>query len=466
MASVFESCSRSAAGLGRFALSLLLVASACTLDNSINDTDQGLSPSNAWRDSPDPVSITLFQNPGDNLLSAIVEMEKKDKDAVLVEYNRMLGTALAEAGAYSSAIDTYQPFGTALQNEAMICQDSDLPDAVEELCDRLQDNPDDPEDQDLERLVFMNTLQHAPAQTTLARKLLSCLKDAGFNYLAVEALAEDAAALKARGRVSRAQSGPFAREPQMARLLEEAMRLGLDIVNYDVSDHCLTCAYTDEIRDHGQEQATNLVARTLGVDPAAKVFVLSGPRQSYKQPWGPNAPYTTSLANRVWTQTEIQPYAIEQVAIDLPSMPFGASSPSPPSGMYMASGPNNGQCMGQYTPRTENGRPALDTVMVHVPPHTDEQRWDWLHAPQDERRSLTPSCPSCPSGQRLLVQAFSAGLDISDRVPTDQALCKAGVECQLVLPPGSYQVVVWSETARVGAAQVDLSATASANVSL
>jgi hypothetical protein len=477
VAAVFASRSRSSCArvsLGRVSLSavslsvasLSAVLAACTLDNSVHDTDQNAPPPNAWRDSPDPGSVTLFQNPGDNLLSAIVEMEKKDKNAVQVQFNRMLGVALAEAGAYTSAISTYQPFGTALQNEAMFCQNSDLPDAVEELCARLQDDPDDPEDQDFERLVFMNTMQHTPAQTTLARKLLSCLKDAGFQYLAVEALGEDAAALVARGYVSRTQSGPFAREPQMARLLEDGLRLGFDIVNFDVSDHCLTCAYTDEMRDHGEEQARNLVARTLGVDPDAKVFVLAGPRQSYKQPWGPNLPYSTSLANRVWMQTQIEPYAIEQVEIDLPAMPFGASSPSPPSGMYMASGPDNGQCMGQYTPRTENGRPALDTVMVHVPPHTDAQRWDWLHAPAEERRSLTPGCASCTSGQRLLVQAFPGGVDTSDAVPTDQALCAAGVECQLVLPAGPYQVVVWSESARLGSTLVDLSTAAGASVAL
>jgi hypothetical protein len=36
----------------------------------------------------------------------------------------------------------------------------------------------------------------------------------------------------------------------------------------------------------------------------------------------------------------------------------------------------------------------------------------------------------------------------------------------MVLPPGSYQVVVWSEAARLGTAQVDLSAAVSAAISL
>jgi hypothetical protein len=444
-----------------------LSAAGCTLDNSRNDVDEGVLPPNIFRDSPAPRSYELFGNPGDNLLQALAEVERNDGTSVLAGFNRMLAVTYAEAGAYTSAINSYHPFSnSSLLTEAVICENSDLPDAIEELCDRLVDNPDDPEDQDLERLVFVGELQHAPNQTVLVRKLLTCAKELGFNYLAVEALAEDAAALKARGYVSRTQSGPFAREPQMARLLQEGLQMGFNIVNYGVSEPCLSCGYVEEIIEHADEQATKLVERTLGVDPDAKVLVLTNPRQAFKQPWGQMAPFTTSLANHVWTQTEIEPYAIEQVEIDLPAMPFGASSPAPPSGMYMASGPNNGQCMGQYVPRTQNGRGALNTVMVHVPPRKDELRWDWLHAPAEERRAVTPSCSSCSSGQRLLVQAFPAGVDIADRVPLDQALCAAGVECQLVLPAGSYQVVVWSETARVGAATADLSSSTSAAVSL
>ncbi|HEU4578642.1 MAG TPA: hypothetical protein VFS67_10325 [Polyangiaceae bacterium] len=443
-----------------------LIATGCTLDNSVNDPDQATPPPNVFRDSPAAESVTEWQVPGDNLLQSLALIEDKDADSVPAPYNRILAVMYAELGAYRSAATNFEPFGPVLRRQEELCQSSVLPDAVDELCERLQDNPEDPEDQDLERLVFLSELQHVPAQTVLARKLLGCLKDAGFRYLALESLAEPAAALQARGYVSRTESGPLMREPQHARLVDEALQLGFEIVDYDVRDHCETCSYTDELRDHAEQQAANLVSRTLGVDPDAKVFVLAGPRQSYKEPWGQTPPFTTSLANRVWTQAQIEPYAIDQVEIDLPAPPFGASSPAPPSGMYMASGPNNGSCMGQYTPRTENGRGALDAVMVHVPPRSDSARWDWLHAPADERRSLTPNCAACSSGERLLVQAFPAGLELSDRIASDQALCVAGAECQMVLPPGSYQVVVWSEAARLGTAQVDLSTAVSAAISL
>ncbi|HVZ34115.1 MAG TPA: hypothetical protein VG963_16930, partial [Polyangiaceae bacterium] len=392
------------------------------------------------------------------------------KTTVLPQYNRVLGEVLAEAGQYFAALTAFQPFGTAFQAQNMNCTQANLPDAVDTLCATLSDDPNDPEDQDRERLVFINQLQNAPAQVTLMRKLLGCAQDLGFKYLAIEDLEEDAAALTARGYVSRSQSGPYTREPQLARLIQDGLARGYQLVNYDVSDHCLTCTYEQDISAHAEQQATELVARTLGIDPDAKVLVLSGPRQSYKEAWGPlNQPATTSLANHVWMQSGLEPYAVDQVEIDRPAgVPFGMSALSTPSGMYMASGPDpmNARCEGAYAPRTENNRGALDAVIVHVPPQNDQSRWDWLHAPEDERRSLTLSCGSCMSGQRLLLQAFPAEVDISDRIPTDQTLCAAGDTCQVVLPAGPYQVVVWSDTERLGSAAVDLSASSSGNVSL
>jgi hypothetical protein len=442
----------------------------CTLQNKTEDSPQGNAPANIFRNAPSDRSLELWQAPGDNLLSALAEIETNDKTSVLPQYNRILAQVLAETGQYFQALNVFQPFGNALQTQNRNCDSANLPDAVDELCSRFVDNPDDPKDQDLERLVIINQQQNVPSQVTLMRKLLSCGKDLGFKYLAVEDLEEDGAALTARGYVSRSQSGPYTREPQLARLLEDALSLGYQVVDYDVSDHCLTCSYQEDINAHAEQQATNLVAKTIGVDADAKVLVLAGPAQAYKEAWGPlNRPPTTSLANYVWTQTNIEPYAIEQVEIDRPEgVAFGKSPLSTPSGMFIASGPDpdNARCEGSYVPRTENAEPALDAVVVQVPPQSDQSRWDWLHAPDDERRSVTPNCSGCASGQRLLVQAFPAGVDVTDRVPVDQTLCAAGATCQMALPAASYQMVVWSESARVGSMDVDLSASTSANLSL
>lgn len=446
---------------------LCAALASCTLENSVNDDPEGNAPPNTFRDAPAERSLSLWASPGDNLLSALVEVEENDRGKVLAEYNQVLGGFLGETGAYFSAITAYSPFGAAFSTESEECENSELPDAIEALCgaiERRQPDPDDPEDDGAVQLVIVNELPHLAFQRTLMRKLLTCAKEVGFTYLAVEGLAEDDAALEARGYVSRSESGLFTREPQLAGLLADGMSLGFDIVSYDVGERCTDCGILESINRHGEEQAENLAAKTFDLDPEAKVLVLAGARQAQKRIWGPGEPYTTSLGSRLWERTGIEPYSVEQVAVDLPALPFGASSPTPPSGMYLASGPLNGQCMGTYTPDSPTGMGTLDAVVIHVPPRNDTQRWDWLHAPAGQRRSLTATCASCSADQRLLVQAFPAGTETADRVPSDQALCAAGAACQLVLPAGMYQMVVWGPDSLVGSSEVDLTASDAAAV--
>lgn len=451
------------AGLGSAALG------ACTLENSVDDDPLRDVPANAFAEQPSERSLELWEEPGENLLAALAEVEAADGSTVLAPFNRVLGTLRNEVGLYFTALSSFQPFGNSFATETEECENSELPDAIEALCVSIQGrmpDPDEPEDDGRVPLVLINDLPHAASQRVLMRKLIGCAREAGFGYLALDALAEDAAALTARGYVSRSESGPLMRDPQLARLVHEAVELGYEIVSYDVPERCSTCGYLEAINQHSEDLARNLAGRTFDVDADAKVLVLAGPRQAHKRMWGPEEPYTTSLGSHLWEQTGYEPYSIEQVAINLPAPPFGASSPQPASGMYLASGPENGQCMGSYTPPSPTGLGTLDAVVVHVPPRNDEQRWDWLHAPTAERRSVTATCAACEAGSRVLIQAFPAGVDVTDRVAVDQAVCAVGGSCQMVLPAGQYRVVVWSEDARLGESEVDLTNDVSASVVL
>jgi hypothetical protein len=430
----------------------------CTLETAVTDDPAGNAASNAYRAGPSERSLELWSVPGENLLATLAEVEENDRNVVLPVDNRVLGNFFGELGAYFSASTVYTPFESAFVPETMQCEDSELIDAVEELCATLEgERPDDSHPQG-PQLVLINELPHAAYQRSLVRKLLACGRAAGFTHLAVEALSEDDAALEARGHVSRTASGPFAREPQLARLLEEGLSLGYDLVSYQVADPCADCRHIEAITRDAEEQARNLVAKTFAVDPAAKVLVMTSARQAYKRLWGNNTPYIESIASYLWDQTGIEPFSIEQVAVDLPTAAFGASSAAPPSGMYVATPEVDGGCMGSYSPGSPTGMGLLDAIVIHVPPQLDDRRWDWLHAPAEERRSLTATCAACDPAQRLLVQAFAAEVDRADRVPLDQALCTTAAPCELVLPAGPYEMAVWSETALLGTTSVDLGA--------
>jgi hypothetical protein len=443
----------------------VLLGTSCTLSNAVNDDPAGNMPSNIYLNGPSERSLSLWATPGENALAALAEVEANDRDRVLPVDNRILGSFMGEVGAYFSATTIYTPFNEALRSQTMQCEQSDLPDAVETLCASIAAprRADDDSVAGPIQLVLVNELEHVAYQRSLMRKLLSCAWEAGFRYLGVEALEEDDAALEARGFVSRSESGELTREPQMARLIAEATQRGYDIVSYEVADRCSDCRHLEAIKMYAEQQAANLVAKTFAIDPEAKVLVLTSARQAYKQIWG-SAPYTKSLGAHLWEQTGLEPYSIEQVAVDRPSLQFGASAPNPASGMYGMDGEIDGRCMGSYGTGSPTGMSTLDAIVIHVPPHVDAERWDWLHAPADERRSVTATCADCTPGERLLVQAFPAGTDRSDRMPLDQALCSAGEPCQLALPADRYDIVVWSESAEVGVSQADLQASTTAAV--
>jgi hypothetical protein len=80
--------------------------------------------------------------------------------------------------------------------------------------------------------------------------------------------------------------------------------------------------------------------------------------------------------------------------------------------------------------------------------------------------SVTPQCSACATDSRLLVQAFPEGVDVADRVPMDQALCRAGSPCQLALPAGEYRLIVWNAEAQLTSQAVTLAAGVSTTVSM
>jgi hypothetical protein len=435
-----------------------LLALGCTVSNDKGGGTDGLVVPER-NDRPAAESFALWADPGQNLLAALAQVEEHDAATVPAPQNSVLGIMLNEAGAYNSAALTYQPNNTPYRAKSMQCMSSMLPDAVDEICTALLDPG--------LRLVFIDDTPNFAQHRTLGRKILGCAHDAGFEHLVIASLEESGEALQARGYVSRTASGRFLREPQLAGLVEDGLRLGFIPAGLPNGDFCTECPLAIALGNDARAQATSLEEQILNVDPAAKVLVWAPYGQAYKQPWGQGQPYVSSLASYVFADTGIEPYSIVQITLD-GNTSFG---PVAPSGMYLASGPDNGSCSGSYSPRSATGLSTHNGVAFHIAPRsdaagTDAQRWEWLHTVAEERMSVTPECATCAPEERLLVQIFPPGVDISDRVPLDQALCPSGAPCQLALPAGDYQLVVWSEAAQLASLPVTLAAGASTPVSM
>jgi hypothetical protein len=457
---------------GSVGVILAALVAGCTLSNTSEGGTEGLNVE-ARGQQPSDRSIELLLNPGENPLAALAEIEVEDRN-VLATGNFAVGLTNAELGAYFSADTLYQPSSVAAQSEQ--CEGRTLPDAVEIVCgiinpprdegDVSDEAPEEEEAPEEAQFLFIGETPTLPQQRVTGRRLLECAREAGFEYFVIEALGEPAAALAQRGYVSRVESGVYLREPQFAGLVEDALRLGFTPIGLPPDEFCDDCTPVEAFSRNAEPKADSLIQQTLDVDPAAKVLVWTGPGQAFEQPWGPR-PFVNSLASYVFQKTGIDPYTLIQQTLE----PRASLGPTPPSGIYIATGPDNGSCSGSYSPGSANGLSTHDGTIIHVVPPvgasgSDALRWQWLHAPPENRMTVTPECASCAAGERLLIQAFSAGVDTADRVPADQTLCAPGVGCQLSLAPGDYQVVVWSETARLTTSQVTLAAGAAATVTM
>lgn len=453
----------------RTSVILAALLTGCTLSNTSEGGAEGLNLETR-SDRPSERSVELYLNPGENPLAALKEIETED-GFVLANNNVVIGSMMNELGAYFSAATLYQPDNSAYEAQSEQCDGRTLPDAVDVICENITPPEDDPETEEDEsdngvQLLFFDENPTFAQHRVTGRRLLECARAAGFEYFVIEALAEPAPDLVARGYVSKTASGAALREPQFAGLIEDAMALGYTPISLPPDSFCGECTPQQAFSRNAEPKADSLIQQTLDVDPKAKVLVWTGPGQSYEQKWG-QRPFIDSLASFVFEKTGIDPYTFIQRTLD-PSASLGAA---PASGIYLATGPDNGSCSGSYSPGSATGLSTHDGVVIHVAPPAgngggDAARWNWLHAPADNRMSVTAECASCAAAERLLVQAFPPGVDIADRVPADQALCTAGVACQLALPAGDYQLVVWSSAALLTTTQVTLSAGASATVTM
>ncbi len=126
-----------------------------------------------------------------------------------------------------------------------------------------------------EQLVMFSENHFYPWHRILVRELLPSLKEQGFGYLALEALATDSV-LNAGG-APELSIGFYTREQQYYRLLRTAQKLGFEFVSYD---------QMEGVADRESAQAENLYRKTFAKDPDARVVVLAGIDHIAERPHG------------------------------------------------------------------------------------------------------------------------------------------------------------------------------------
>ena len=160
-----------------------------------------------------------------------------------------------------------------------------------------------------EQVLMINEAHHVPQHRAFTLQLLESLYAEGFRYFAAETLSEDPK-LKERGYPQLGVTGFYTQEPVYGNLIREALRLGFKIVPYEDSSECVSAKenpyFCQNLRE--ENQAKNLIARTLKQDPFARVVVHVGyghHTETAQGEWKPMGYYFKQM-------TGIDPLTIDQ----------------------------------------------------------------------------------------------------------------------------------------------------------
>jgi len=275
-------------------------------------------------------------------------------------------------------------------------------------------------------LVLFNESHSIIATRALIVRLLPVLRRAGFNYLALEALAPTAddpastsalkalhdADLPARGYpLDHSDAGVYLREPVYAELIREALAHGFTLIAYE------TISFTSrEERESGQAAA---LAELITSAPDAKIAVLAG----YSHIWKSDG----WMAERLQEITGRALVSIDQTSrmagcdghISTDSAPFVLRTAD---GTLWASMPER-----------------VDVTIVH-PQRADARtkRDGWLTL-GGLRKAVTPETSACANTWPCLVSAVYVDEEDS-AVPADRVMLTGSDDVSLLfLRPGRYR---------------------------
>jgi hypothetical protein len=272
------------------------------------------------------------------------------------------------------------------------------------------------------RFVVLNEAHHVAQTRALTIELLPRLRELGYTHLAIEALDEEDTGLVERGHARNARGG-YLREPVFAEMVRRALELGYVLVPYEFNGD------TPAAREDGQ--AEQLIARTLGVAPGARVLVHCGYAHAHEAKGFLFE--AEPLAMQIRRRTGHDPLTIDQT-------------------MFRAD-PQRRE-LPAYRPLLEQaiaGRPTLlvrgDQAWSALPQHVDasvilpdavaDPSWQALGA----RVAFSPAKDPCRGRLPCLIEAAVAGAP-PEAVPAQRCLRLAAGDCdRLWLPPGRLRLV-------------------------
>lgn len=219
---------------------------------------------------------------------------KIEKDTLSWKY-QLGATDYSISEYYKKALETWDKNGSGIRKitkeDSLYFNSFKKQDAKEYIINRSKN----------EKIIIINEAHHNIRHRVFTTSLLQGLYDNGYRFLGLEALSDT---LINKRKFPILESGYYTKEPQMANLLYEAIKIGFTLFEYEPND-----------KSNGKEreivQAEN-IAKLIKENPNSKFLIHCGWDHVIEGTPG-NKSWEKAMAGRLKEKTKIDPFTIDQV---------------------------------------------------------------------------------------------------------------------------------------------------------
>lgn len=343
-----------------------------------------------------------------------------EKDTLSWKY-QLGATNYSISEYYKKALETWDKNGAGIRKiskeDSLYFNSFKKQDAKKYIINRSKD----------EQIIIINEAHHNIRHRVFTTSLLKGLYNNGYRFFGLEALSDTLINVR---KFPILESGYYTKEPQMANLLKEAIKIGFTLFEYEPND-----GSNGKEREIGQAEN---IAKLIKENPNSKFLIHCGYDHVIEGTPG-NKSWEKAMAGKLKEKTNIDPFTIDQVAfsekgdIKFSNPYISISNPKTPIIM-----------VNEKSGKIFNGSQTNDQVdcrIIHPITNYINNRPDWLLLNGKRKEYSIPK--SKISEYPALVFAYRQNEFEQNGVPADLIeILNENEKKNLILEKGIYKVII------------------------
>lgn len=348
------------------------------------------------------------------------DIEAKIQKDTLAWKFQMGATEYSISEYYTKALETWDKNGGGIKKvskeDSLYFNSFQKKDAKEYIINRSKD----------EKIIIINEAHHNNMHRVFTTSLLQGLYDNGYRFFGLEALADS---LINDRKFPVMESGFYTKEPQMANLLKEALKIGFVLFEYEA-------AAGKNGKEREIEEADNIV-RLISKNPNSKFLIHCG-WDHVIEGTPVNKKWEKAMAGRLKEKTNIDPFTIDQVA-------YSEKGDSKFISPYVfIANPKKSAIMVNGSGKLFNGGETIDQTdcrIIHPITEFLNDRPSWLLLDGQRKAYAIPK--SKITEYPILVLAYRKNEYEQNGVPADIIeIINKETKTNLILEKGIYKIII------------------------